>query len=174
MKIATFHDLWVHKIQSIYDAENQILEAMPTITDLCSSLELRTHFQKHFEETQKQKEQLEKLCDEMNIELEGPSNLAIEGIIDEGMELLQDNEPSPILDAAIIAAVQAVEHYEITCYGTAAEWAKKMGHDNALKVLVEILDEEKKTDELLTQLAEQTINKQAADVSGQVAMGRMG
>ncbi len=174
MKIRTFHELLIQKIQSIYDAECQITEAMPTLIDLVSSQELKMNLQMHFEETEKQKERLEILADEMNLELEGPSNLAMEGIIDEAMDLLQDNTKSPIVDAAIIAACQAVEHYEITCYGTAAEWADVMNHENAKQVLGEILQEEKHSDQKLQQLAESMINKQAADMSGQTAMGRMG
>lgn len=174
MKITSFHELFVHKIQAIYDAENQIIQAMPTMIDLCSSQDLRTSFEQHLTETQAQKDKLEKLCDEMNIELEGPSNLAMEGMLDEGMELFQDNEKSPILDAALIAAAQGIEHYEISCYGTAAEWAEKMGHEEAKQVLGEILQEEKKTDEMLTKLAKTIINSQAAETSGQIAMGRTG
>jgi ferritin-like metal-binding protein YciE len=174
MKIQNFHELFVHKVQAIYDAENQAIEAMPTMIDLCSSAELKQAMEKHLTESQNQKAKLEDLCNTMNIELEGPSNLAMEGMIDESMELLQDNEPSPILDAAIIAAAQAIEHYEITCYGTAAEWAEQMGHTDAQKILAEIMNEEKETDKKLQHLAEATINKQAADMSGQIAMGRMG
>src|SRR4029079_9996286 len=99
---------------------------------------------------EKQKENLEVLCNDMNIELEGPSNLAMEGLIDQTMELIQDNETSPILDTALIAAGQAFEHYEISSYGTAAEWAEKLGFDQAKKVLAEIMLEEKATDEALS------------------------
>lgn len=173
MQIRSFHDLFIQKIQAIYDAERQITEAMPTLIDLCSSEELRDNLQKHLDETEKQIEKIEKLCDEMDIEVEGPSNLAMEGMIDETMELLQDNQSSPIVDAAIVAAAQAVEHYEISCYGTAAEWAEQMGHENAQKVLAEIMEEEKATDAKLSFLAESNINKKATQMSGQVAMGRM-
>ncbi len=165
MKMTTFHALFVHKIQSIYDAENQIIEAMPTVIDLCSTQALKDHMQKHLNETEDQIEKIEKLADELNIELEGYSNLAMEGMIDETMDLLQDNEPSPLLDAAIIAAAQAIEHYEMSCYGTAAEWAKQMGHESAKQVLGDILEQEKTTDELLTKLAETTVNKQATFMS---------
>lgn len=174
MQIQTFQDLFLQKIQAIYDAERQITEAMPTLIDLCSSQELKDNLQKHLQETEKQIEKLEKLCDEMNLEIEGPSNLAMEGMIDETMELLQDNQPSPIVDAAIIAAAQSIEHYEISCYGTAAEWAEQIGNEEAQKVLAEIMNEEKMTDEKLSFLAESSINKLATQMSGQVPMGRMG
>jgi ferritin-like metal-binding protein YciE len=174
MQIKTFQDLFVRKIQAIYDAENQIVEAMTPLAEFCSSQELKTAFQKHLKETEKQIEKLEALCDEMNIELEGPSNLAMEGMIDETMELIQDNEKSPLMDAALIAAAQSVEHYETSCYGTAATWAEQLGHIQAKKILGEILQEEKKEDEQLTQLAETLINQQANNLSGQIAMGRTG
>ncbi len=173
MKLDTLHGLFVHKIQAIYDAEKQITETMPTLIDLCSSQTLKSNMKKHLTETEKQIEKLEKLCDEMNIELEGPSNLAMEGMIDDTMELISDSEPSPILDAAIISAAQAVEHYEISCYGTAAEWADLMSHDNAKEILGEILTEEKATDELLTQMAKD-INEKAMQMAGSIPMGRMG
>src|SRR4051812_14552007 len=101
MKLQTFHDLFVHKIQAIYDAEKQMTEAMPTLIDLCFSEELKSSMQKHLSETEKQIEKLEILCNDLAIEAEGPSNLAMEGMIDQTMELLQDNVPSAILDAAI-------------------------------------------------------------------------
>jgi ferritin-like metal-binding protein YciE len=174
MKIQTFHDLFVHKLQSIYDAENQIIEAMPTLIDLAFSQDLKNTINKHLTETEQQKEKLEKLCYDINIDLEGPSNLAIEGMLDEAMELMQDNEPSPIIDAALIATIQAIEHYEISSYGSAAGWAEQMQHENAKKVLAEIKDVETNADQTLSQLAESIINKQAAQTSGQIAMGRMG
>ena len=174
MKMKTFEDLFVNKMQSLYDTENQIIAAMPTLIDLCSTAELKKAFEQHLTETQTQKDRLEVLCNDMNIELEGPSDLAVEGIIDQAMELIQDNEKSPILDAALVACVQALEHYEITCYGTAAEWAETLGFIQAKNALAEIMKEEKKTDKLLSELAEQSINQQAKNVSGQIAMGRTG
>lgn len=174
MKMNTFEELFVHKMQSLYDMENQIIESMPTPLDMCSSQGLKDALQKHLQETEKQKEKLEVLANDLNIELEGPSNLAMEGMIDETMEMIQDNQKSPLMDAALIAAAQAVEHHEIACYGTAAEWAEKLGFDEAKKVLAEIMDEEKASDETLSKLAVETINQQAKDVSGQIAMGRTG
>ena len=174
MKMNTFEELFVHKMQSLYDMENQIIESMPTLLDMCSSQGLKDALQKHLQETEKQKEKLEVLANDLNIELEGPSNLAMEGMIDETMEMIQDNQKSPLMDAALIAAAQAVEHHEIACYGTAAEWAEKLGFDEAKKVLAEIMDEEKASDETLSKLAVETINQQAKDVSGQIAMGRTG
>jgi ferritin-like metal-binding protein YciE len=172
MEIQTFHDLFVYKIQSIYDAVNQIIEAIPTMIDLASSQDLKNILVKHLKETDRQKEKLEKLSDDMEIDLEGTSSLAMEGILDDAMELLQDNEPSPIADAALIAAAQVIEHYKISSYGSAAEWAEQMQHMEAQKVLAELLEEEKNADKALSQLAESRINKQAAQASGQIAMGR--
>lgn len=173
MKLQTLHDLFIHKIQALYDAESQIIESMPTIIDLASNVELKNNLKKHLEETIKQKGELEKLCSYLDIDVEGPSNLAMEGIIDNNLELLQDNTPSPILDAAIIAGSQAIEHYEISCYGTAVEWAELMQHTQAKQILGDILKEEKNTDKLLTQIATM-INKQAMQMEGQIPMGRMG
>ena len=174
MKLELFTNLFVRKIQCIYDAEQQIIEAMPTVIDLCTSQELQQTLQKHFDETERQIEKIEMLADELNIELEGSSNLGMEGLIDDMMDLLAENEKSPILDAAIIASAQEIEHYEIGSYGTAAEWAEQLGFDNAKKVLAEIMNEEKTADALLSQLAETLINKEAIETNGQIAMGRMG
>lgn len=167
MKINTFAELFTHKIQSIYDAENQIIEAMPTVIDLASNRELKSSLQKHLDETITQKEKLETLCDMLNMEIEGPSNLAMEGIVDHAMELFSDNEPSPILDAAIIAAAQEIEHFEISTYTTAAEWAEQLQFTDAENILAEIMNEEKHSDEILSKLAEQFVNKNATQTSGQ-------
>jgi ferritin-like metal-binding protein YciE len=171
MKFTTFHELFVEKLQKLYDGEQQMIQAMPMMIDACTSMELKKSFEAHFRETQEQAKKLEAACKELGVELGGKSNIAMEGMIEETVQLIQENDKSPILDAALIACAQTVEHYEIACYGTAAAFAKQMGHQKALEYLVEILAEEKMTDEKLTKMAETTINKQAQEASdGKYAM----
>jgi len=159
--ITKLHDLFVLEIQDLYDAEKQITQALPQVMEAVSHPELLKGMEEHLMETEKQIKRLETLCHELGIEPQGKTCLGMEGIIEESAELLQENESSPTLDAAIIAGAQKIEHYEIAGYGTAAAYAKQLGYDNALNLLVTTLEEEKAEDEKLTNMAEVIINKQA-------------
>ena len=171
MKLDTLHDLFVLEIQDLYDAENQIIQAMPQLMDVVTSNTLKEGIQNHLDQTREQIKRLEKICQELDIEPNGKTCVGMEGIIEEGIELLQEAVPSPTLDAALIAALQKVEHYEISGYGTTAAYAKQMGHTKALDLLHTTLEEEKDEDAALSKLAEGIINKEAyASQQGKYAM----
>jgi ferritin-like metal-binding protein YciE len=159
-----FHDLFVHELQDLYDAENQVTRALPQLIENASSPELKKGFEEHLKQTKIQIERLEVIRDELDIELEGKKCAGMKGIIEEGQELLREDIAPDAKDAGLIAAAQKVEHYEIAGYGTAATYAKMMKHDTALKLLHETLEEEKKTDEKLTGLAKAKVNKEAMEL----------
>lgn len=161
MKLTNLHDLLILEVQDLYDAEQQITQAMPQMIDMTTSPQLKEDFEKHLEETRGQIAKLEQVAKELDIDPQGKSCLGMEGIIEEGVELMQENEPSEVLDAALLAAAQKIEHYEIAGYGTACEYAKLMGHDKVLNLLHEILTEEKATDLKLTDLAKRKENFEA-------------
>jgi ferritin-like metal-binding protein YciE len=171
MKLKTLHDLLVLEVQDLYDGEQQITQAMPQMIDVTTSPELKESFEKHLDETRGQIEKLERVAKELGIDPNGKSCLGMEGIIEEGVELMQENEPSEVLDAALLAASQKVEHYEIAGYGTACTYAKMMGHQRVFELLSEILNEEKSTDLKLTDLAKRKENLEALNnTSGMKAM----
>lgn len=155
------HTLWVQQLQDLFDAENQILKALPKMEDAASSAKLKEGFREHLEETEKQVERLEKIAKELDIDLEGKECKGMKGLIEEGEEVLSEDLDDDTRDAALIAAAQKVEHYETAAYGTAVAHAKLMKHREAAKLLQETLDEEGETNKKLTKLAEQSINKEA-------------
>ena len=161
MKLDNLHDLFILEIQDLYDAENQITQAMPQLLEAVTSPDLKEAMQNHLDETRNQIKRLEDLCKERDIEPSGKTCVGMEGIIEEAVELLQETVPSPTLDAALLAAIQKVEHYEIEVYGTAAAYAKQLEYDSSLELLLETLREEKEEDENLSKLAEGTLNKKA-------------
>ena len=162
MAMKTLDDLFVHFLRDMYDAEKQILKALPKMARKAESEELRSAFEHHQQETQGQVERLERIFEMRNTRARGITCEAIDGIIEEGKEIMSETEDADARDAGMIAAAQAVEHYEITRYGTMAAWARQLGHSDAEKLINETLEEEKKTDKLLTDLAERTLNRQAA------------
>lgn len=172
MKLNSLQDLFILEIQDLYDAEQQITQAMPTLLPMIHSQKLKDDMTNHLSETEEQIKKLEEICSTLQIEPVGKQCVGMEGIIEEGIELIQENnEPSPVLDAAIIGALQKIEHYEISGYGTAAAYAKQLGYDSALTTLVDIMNQEKKEDETLSKLAEGLINIQAeASQNGKFAM----
>lgn len=171
MKLTNLTDLLFLEIQDLYDAEQQITQAMPQMIDMISSPQLKADFEKHLDETRGQIERLEEIARELDIDPQGKSCIGMEGIIEEGVELMQENEPSEVLDAALLAAAQKVEHYEIAGYGSACTYAKMLGHDKVLKHLLEILEEEKATDLKLSHLAKTKENFEAINnTSGMKAM----
>lgn len=153
MKTA-FHDLFLSEIQTLYSMETQIIEAMPQMIERISTPELKRAFTIHLEQTRKQAHLIDDLCLEFDIDPHGKHCLGMEGIIEEGQELMSEMQPSPLLDIAIISIAQKIEHYEIASYGTVTNYAQEMEHQDAQDLLVEILAEEKSTDEKLTSLAE--------------------
>jgi ferritin-like metal-binding protein YciE len=162
MKIATLEDLLADELKDLYSAENQLIKALPKMAKAAESEDLRTAFEDHLEQTRHHATRIEQICNEMGIKPSGKKCLGMEGLIEEGKELLQEKvEPEP-LEAGLIGAAQRVEHYEIAGYGTARAHAQQLGLTKVADVLNQTLEEEKKANELLTQLAETQINVQAA------------
>ena len=152
-----FHDT----LKDIYFAEKKILSALPKMAKAAHSDELRAAFEKHEAETQGQVERLELVFEEIDQAPRGKTCDAIMGIIEEGQEIMKEYKGMPALDAGLLAAAQAVEHYEISRYGSLKTWASELGLTQAAKLLEETLSEEKKTDAALTKIAEAAVNQQA-------------
>jgi ferritin-like metal-binding protein YciE len=160
--IKTMDDLFLHTLQDIYYAENQIVKSLPEMIEKATNRDLSAAFKKHLEETQTHVSRLEQVFKMHNAEPKGVDCPAIDGIIEEAEEIAGEIADKDVLDAALIAAAQAVEHYEITRYGTLVVWAQQLGRDDSAAVLQRTLEEEKATDKKLTNLAERKINRKAA------------
>jgi ferritin-like metal-binding protein YciE len=156
------NDLFLDTLKDIYYAEKQILKALPKMAKAASSSKLRAAFEKHEGETENQVERLEQIFQLIDKPARGKTCEAIQGILDEGKEIMEEYKGSEALDAGMLAAAQAVEHYEISRYGTLKQWAQQLGIKDAVRLLDETLQEEKKTDESLTSLAESAVNLAAA------------
>ena len=156
------NDLFHDTLKDIYFAEKQILKALPKMAKAASSDKLRAAFEKHHGETEGQVERLEKIFELIDKPPRSKTCDAIQGILDEGKEIMEEYKGSEALDAGMLAAAQAVEHYEISRYGTLKQWALQLGMKEAAGLLDETLQEEKKTDESLTSLAEAAVNLAAA------------
>jgi ferritin-like metal-binding protein YciE len=152
-----FHDT----LKDIYFAEKKILVTLPKMAKAAQSEELQAAFEKHREETEGQIERLEQVFEAIDKKPQGKTCAAIVGITDEGAEIMKEYKGSPALDAGLLAAAQAVEHYEITRYGTLITWAEELGLDDAVPLLQETLEEEEATDEALTEIAKSVVNQQA-------------
>ena len=153
-----FHDT----LKDIYYAEKQILKALPKMAKAASSDRLRAAFEKHHGETEGQVERLERIFELIDKPARAKTCDAIQGILDEGKEIMEEYKGCEALDAGMLAAAQAVEHYEISRYGTLKQWAQQLGLKDAVRLLDETLQEERKTDESLTSLAEAEVNLAAA------------
>jgi len=160
-KTKTLSDLFHDTLKDIYFAEKKIMSALPKMAKAAQSDELRASFEKHLEETEGQVERLEAVFEEIGAKVQGKTCDAIMGILDEGKEIMSDYKGAPALDAGLLAAAQAVEHYEISRYGTLITWADELGLKNASKLLKETLAEEKKTDQTLTDIAKSVVNADA-------------
>ncbi len=160
--IKTMDDLFVHTLRDIYYAENQILKALPTMIEKATSEQLRAGFETHLRETKGQVARLEQVFKLHGVSISGVNCPAIDGILTEADEITGEVEDKAVLDAALVAAAQAVEHYEITRYGTLVAWAKQLGRNDCAALLQQNLEEEKATDVKLTALAERSLNRRAA------------
>jgi len=160
--IQTFDDLFVHTLRDIYYAENQILKALPKMVSKASDPKLKQAFETHLMETKGQTERLKQAFKLCGVDAKGVDCPAIDGIIEEAEDVAGEVEDKNVLDAALAAAAQAVEHYEITRYGTLVTWAKRTGRGDIANLLQQTLDEEKATDKKLTALAEASLNLKAA------------
>lgn len=156
-------ELLEDELKDLFSAENQMLKALPRLAKGASSPELKRAFEKHVEETRKQVERLELIGQQLDIKLTGKKCKAMEGLIEEGKEMLQEDFEESTLDAGLIGAAQKAEHYEIAAYGTARTHAQILGLTKAAKLLQQTLDEEAATDKKLTQLAESIINVEAVN-----------
>ena len=161
----TLQDLFVHMLSDIYSAEKQLTKALPKLARASTNRDLSAAFEQHLEETQGQIERIDQIVDTRNIKLKRMKCVAMEGLVEEGKEVIDEIEKGPVLDAALIAAAQKVEHYEIATYGTLCTIAKQLGEQDALRLLKETMAEEKATDEKLTMIAESSANQEAASVS---------
>lgn len=164
MSMKTLHDLMIEDLKDIYHAEKQILKAMPKMIKSVSSDNVRQAFEEHFRQTEKQVTRVEKIFKELNMTPKGKKCLAMEGLIEEGKEIMQEDAEPVVMDAALIAAAQKIEHYEIAAYGTLKTYANQLGLKKVAQIAEEILNEEKMTDEKLTRIAEAEVNVEAAEV----------
>ena len=159
----TLHDAFIDELRDTYDAEKQLLKALPKMAKKATSQELREAFEAHLEETRGQVERLEQVFQSLDEKVRGKHCDGIAGIIEEGKSVMEEDFDEATMDACLIASGQRAEHYEMAAYGTLVAWAEGMGHTEAAKLLQETLDEEKAADEKLTALAESGINQDAAN-----------
>ena len=162
MAIENLHGLFVHTLQDIYFAEQTIVKKLPKLAEKATSQQLKTSFETHLVETKEHVSRLEKVFEMLGEQAKAEECPAIEGITEEAEELVKEIKDPETRDAAMLAAAQAVEHYEITRYGTLVAWAEEMGHNEVVGLLRKTLDEEKATDAKLSQLAESRLNRKAA------------
>ena len=164
MKIETLEDLLTDELKDLYSAENQILKALPKMAKTARSKELRAAFEEHLQQTKNQVQRLERACEELGISPRGKKCVGMEGLIEEGKEIMIEGskDPASPMEAGLIGAAQKVEHYEIAAYGTASAHARQLGFNSVARLLDQTLEEEKTTDEKLTKLAENQVNVQAA------------
>ena len=159
----TLHDAFIEELRDTYDAEKQLIKALPKLAKASSSAELKAAFEEHLEQTLKHVERLEQVFEEMGETARGKHCDGIAGIIAEGKTIMDEDFDEVTMDACLIAAGQRAEHYEMAAYGTLVAWAEGMGHSDAAQLLQETLDEERAADQKLNSLAEGGINQQAAD-----------
>ncbi|HSU56821.1 MAG TPA: ferritin-like domain-containing protein [Candidatus Dormibacteraeota bacterium] len=156
------HELFLEELADVYNAEQQLTKALPKMAKAAQSEELREAFETHLEETQNHINRLEQVAETLGESLKKKKCDAMEGLIEEGKNVMDEQEGTSAIDAGLILAAQKVEHYEIASYGGLRSWAELMGHSEAAELLEETLNEEKETDEKLNQLAESAANQQAA------------
>jgi ferritin-like metal-binding protein YciE len=160
-KMATLEDLYTDLLKDLYSAEKQLVKALPKMAKNAQSPDLQKAFQEHLRQTEGQVERIERIFQELEGSPRGKKCVGMEGLIEEGNELLQEDTEPDVLDAGLIAAAQKVEHYEIAGYGTARAWAQRLGYDKAARLLQETLEEESLANEKLTKIAESHVNMEA-------------
>lgn len=160
-KMNHLKDLYLVQLRDLYSAESQIIEALPEMIETASDEELRSALEEHLEVTKEQKNRLEKIFDELDEKPGRHKCKGMEGLIEEGDEMLEKDGEASVIDAGIIAAAQRVEHYEIAGYGTVRTYAERLGETEAARLLDQTLNEEAKADETLTRIAERNVNRQA-------------
>ncbi len=163
MAVKTLEDLFVHELSDVHSAERQITKALPRLARAAENPELAAAFEAYLEETNGQIERLDQLVEQLGIRLKRIKCAAMEGLVEEGKEVIDTIPKGPVRDAALVGGAQKVEHYEIAAYGTLCALAKELGYTEALELLKATLEEEKATDEKLTVLAESGGNQRAAE-----------
>ncbi len=161
----TLHEAFIEELRDSYDAEKQLLKALPKLAKAAASTDLRAAFETHLEETKGHVERLEQVFESLDEKPRGKHCEGIAGIIEEGESIMGEEFDDATMDACLIAAGQRAEHYEMAAYGTLIAWAQSMGHSEATNLLQTILDEEKAADKKLSSLAEGGINQDAADAA---------
>jgi ferritin-like metal-binding protein YciE len=163
MKLDTLRKLYIEELRDLYSAENQIVKALPKMAKAASSPELKEAFGAHLEETKQHVARLTQIFEELESSPKGKTCKAMEGLIEEGQELMKEKSEPVVLDAGLISAAQRVEHYEMAGYGTVRTYARLLGESEAAQLLQQTLQEEGQADKKLTDLAEQVINRQAME-----------
>ena len=161
--ISTLDDLFVHTLRDIYYAERQIVTSLRSMIEKAADPELKAGFQHHLQQTRTHVQRIEQVFQMHGLEAKEVDCPAIDGILNEASEVAGDIDDKTVLDAGLIAAAQAVEHYEISRYGSLVAWAKRLGRDDCGALLQQTLNEEKATDQKLTELAEERVNQRAAE-----------
>jgi ferritin-like metal-binding protein YciE len=159
------HELLVDELKDLYSAETQLVKALPKMAKKAQDIELRTAFQAHLDQTHGHVERLERVCELLDAKPRGKKCVAMEGLIEEGKEEMEEISDRDVLDAAMIGAAQKVEHYEIAAYGTARTHARRLGYAEAANILQQTLEEEAAADEKLTRIAESGVNAEAVQGS---------
>jgi Uncharacterized protein conserved in bacteria len=162
MKMKTLNDLFAHELKDLFSAEKQLTKALPKMIKAASNENLREALQNHLQETEEQLHRLEEICNQFHIPTRGAKCRAMEGLIEEVKEILDEDMTDDVRDAAIICAAQRVEHYEMAAYGCARTFAEQLGFDEAARLLEHSLNEEKTADRKLTEIAMQSVNTEAA------------
>ena len=160
--IKTMNDLFLHTLQDIYYAEQQIVKNLPDMVKKASDPQLKSGFETHLRETETHVKRLEQVFQKLDVKAKAVDCPAIDGILKEAKEVVGEVDDKSVLDAALIAAAQAVEHYEMTRYGTLISWAQQIGRQDVVSLLQATLEEEKATDKKLTSMAEAKVNRRAA------------
>ena len=160
-KLSTLEDLYTDMLKDLYSAEKQLVKALPKMAKHAQSPDLQKAFQEHLRQTERQVERIERIFTDLDGSPRGKKCMGMEGLIEEGNEIMKEDAEPDVLDAGLIAAAQKVEHYEIAGYGTARAWAQRLGYNNAVKLLEQTLEEESMANEKLTRIAESHVNMEA-------------
>ncbi|GAC1453190.1 MAG: ferritin-like domain-containing protein [Gemmatimonadaceae bacterium] len=161
MELDTLKDLYIGELKDLYSAERQIVKALPKMIKATKHPELKAAFKTHLQQTGEHAKRLELICNELGVSPRGKKCAGMEGLIEEGSELIKEKPNEDVLDAGLISAAQRVEHYEMAGYGTVRTYARQLGYESQAQLLQQTLDEEGATDHLLTDLAESRINLEA-------------
>lgn len=171
MQMTDLQDLMVENLKDLYSAETQLLKALPKVAKATDNDQLRSAFEDHLEETQTHVKRLEQIFQQLGEKPTGKKCKGMEGLIEENKEMMSEDAEPAVMDAGLIVGSQKIEHYEIAGYGSAVTFAKLLGNDQAARLLAQTLDEEERTDKKLSQIAESTINVDAADENVGAARG---